>query len=388
MNIKKCIVTIVNIEYLEIFNKFLYFYNKNTSFDLIVYTINFDYSNRNTNKIKYIPHYDANLVEYEFKNENKYIKNFSDKYKYLVALKPKIVNQSLLLNYDCFLYLDADCIITPFFDNYYLNYNDISQKYPLCPNYKHDFMIYNGKGSPFDKNGEFSFSNTLEAELFKYFKLQQNRSAYRHTYAYIYNKNCNDFFNEANDILFNLDLFNKYNIYFPLLDETVFNFIFWKRRFNKSLGILPFIDFVLNFNDIKDFESFNKKQNIACLHVKFYKKFFDSSVLTDFKEIDHEKYNFLEKVYSINNNFIDFYYNINLENDFLIFNFTLLNDKKLSILIIDDNSNFLYRADNRAYAKFLPYFISVPYVKNTKMQLIFLDEQDNIVYSINENFNS
>jgi len=76
MNIKKCIVTIVNIEYLEIFNKFLYFYNKNTSFDLIVYTINFDYSNRNTNKIKYIPHYDANLVEYEFKNENKYIKNF------------------------------------------------------------------------------------------------------------------------------------------------------------------------------------------------------------------------------------------------------------------------------------------------------------------------
>ena len=43
MYIKKCIVVIVNIEYLEIFNKFLYFYNKNCTFDLIVYTVNFDY---------------------------------------------------------------------------------------------------------------------------------------------------------------------------------------------------------------------------------------------------------------------------------------------------------------------------------------------------------
>ena len=94
MNIKKCIVAIVNLEYIEIFNKFLCFYNKNCSFDLIVYTVNFDYSHRNTDKIKYISYYDANLIEYEFKNTNKYIKSFSDKYKYLVALKPKIVNQN------------------------------------------------------------------------------------------------------------------------------------------------------------------------------------------------------------------------------------------------------------------------------------------------------
>ena len=71
MNIKKCIVAIVNLEYIEIFNKFLCFYNKNCSFDLIVYTVNFDYSHRNTDKIKYISYYDANLIEYEFKNTNK-----------------------------------------------------------------------------------------------------------------------------------------------------------------------------------------------------------------------------------------------------------------------------------------------------------------------------
>ena len=155
MYIKKCIVVIVNIEYLEIFNKFLYFYNKNCTFDLIVYTVNFDYSDKNTDRIKYLTYHDCNLVEFERTNTNKYVKSFSDKYKYLVALKPKIVNQSLLLDYDCFLYLDADCIITPFFDKYYSNYKDVSQVYPLCPNYKEDFMVYNTYGNPFQHAKDF-----------------------------------------------------------------------------------------------------------------------------------------------------------------------------------------------------------------------------------------
>jgi hypothetical protein len=387
MNIKKCIVTIVNVEYIEIFNKFLNFYNKNCSFDLIVYTVNFDYSHKNTDKIKYISCYDANLVEYEFKNTNKYIKSFSDKYKYLVALKPKIVNQSLLLHYDCFLYLDADCIITPFFNNYYSNFNDISKEYPLCPNYKHDFMIYNGQGVPFDEDGNMNLSNSLEGKLFDYFKIKQNRSVYRHTYAYIYNKNCKNFFSEANNILFNLDLFNQYDKYFPLLDETVFNFLFWSKKFEKALGIFPFTDMVLNFNDLIDFEIFNKKQNIACLHAKFYKKFFDSRSLTDFKEVDHEKYDYLEKIYCINPD-IDFYYNVNLQNDYLIFHFMFSDDKKLSALILDDCSNVLYRSDVCGYAKFMTYYISVPHVKNSRIQLIFLGEKGNIIYSINENFNN
>ena len=387
MNIKKCIVAIVNLEYIEIFNKFLCFYNKNCSFDLIVYTVNFDYSHRNTDKIKYISYYDANLIEYEFKNTNKYIKSFSDKYKYLVALKPKIVNQSLLLHYDCFLYLDADCIITPFFNNYYSNFNDISKEYPLCPNYKHDFMLYNGQGSPFDENGNMDLSNSLEGKLFDYFKIKQNRSVYRHTYAYMYNKNCKNFFSEANNILFNLDLFNQYDKYFPLLDETVFNFLFWSKKFKKALGIFPFTDMVVNFNTLNDFEVFDKKQNIVCLHAKFYKKFFDSRSLTDFKEVDHEKYDYLEKIYCVNRN-TDFYYNIELQNDYLIFRFMFLNDKKLRALIIDDCSNLLHRSEGSNYAKFISSYISIPYVKNSKIQLIFLDEKDNITYSINENFNN
>ena len=326
-------------------------------------------------------------MEYEFKNTNKYIKNFSDKYKYLVALKPKIVNQSLLLHYDCFLYLDADCVITPFFNNYYLNFNDVSKEYPLCPNYKHDFMIYNDRGFPFDENGAMNLSNTLEGKLFDYFKIEQKRSAYRHTYAYMYNKNCSNFFEEANNILFNFGFFNEYDIYFPLLDETVFNFMFWSKKFEKSLGFFPFIDMVLNFNDLKGFETLDKKQNVACLHAKFYKKFFDSRALTDFKEVDHEKYDSLEKIYCTNPD-IDFYYNINLQNDYLIFHFMFLNDKKLSALIIDDHSNFLHRSDTCNYVKFISYYISVPYVKTRAIQLIFLGEKDTIVHSINENFNS
>lgn len=387
MNDKKCIVTIVNSEYIEIFNKFLYFYNINCSFDLIVYTVNFDYSDRNTDKIKYVSYHDHNLAEYKLDNINKYIKNFSDKYKYLVALKPKIVQQSLLLNYDCFLYLDADCIITPFFNDFYINFTDTSEEYPLCPNYKEEFMIYNGNGIPFDENQNFDLSKSLEGKLFAHFDTKQNRSAYRHTYAYIYNKKCNNFLHVANHILFNLNLFNEYNKYFPLLDETVFNFIFWSKQYKKALGFFPFTDLTLNFDDLNAFKSFSKKQNIACLHAKFYKKFFDSSNLTDFKEVDHEKYKTLETIYN-NNSPTDFYYNVDLQNDYLVFNFIFLSEKKLSVVIIDDNSNFLHRSSNCDYAKFIPYFISVPYVKSSKIQLIFLNEKGSIVYSINENFNN
>lgn len=387
MNIKKCIVTIVNVEYLEIFNKFLYFYNKNISCDLIVYTVNFDYSNKNTDNIKYIPYYDANLIEYEFKNINQYIKNFSDKYKYLVALKPKIVNQSLLLNYDCFLYLDADCIITPYLNKYYSDFNDVSQNYPLCPVYKEDFMVYDGCGNPFQGDGSINLHYTLEGNLFDYFNIKQNRTAYRHTYAYIYNKKCNSFFEKAFSILFDLNLFSEYNKYFSLMDETVFNFLFWKNDYKKSLGIFPFVDMSLNFKNLQDFESFNNKNHIACLHAKFYKKTFDSRILSDFKEVDNEKYNLLEKLY-INNNYSDLYYNFFIENGFIIFNFLFLQDKKLSIYIVNDSSAFLHRDYSQNYIKYIPYFISVPYEKNSKIQLIFLNEKDSIVYSINETFNN
>ena len=387
MYIKKCIVIIVNIEYLEIFNKFLYFYNKNCTFDLIVYTVNFDYSDKNTDKIKYIPYHDSNLVEFEFTNTNKYIKNFSDKYKYLVALKPKIVNQSLLLDYDCFLYLDADCIITPFFDKYYSNHKDISEVYPLCPNYKEDFMVYNRCGSPFQEDGSVNMQKTLEGNLFDYFKINQNRCAYRHSYAYIYNKRCKPFFEKAFNILFNIDLFSDYNKYFPLLDETVFNFLFWSNDYKKSLGIFPFIDMFLNFKNIENFENFTSKNNIACLHAKFYQKPFDSVLLNDFKEVDNEKYDLLEKIY-INNNYFDLFYNFYFQDGFLIFNFAFAENKALSIIIIDDSSNILFRGCMENYAKQIFYYISIPYSKNAAIQLIFLNEKDSIIHSINESFNN
>ena len=81
-------------------------------------------------------------------------------------------------------------------------------------------------------------------------------------------------------------------------------------------------------------------------------------------------------------------YQHNLQNDYLIFHFMFLDDKKLSALILDDSSNLLYRSDVCGYAKFMTYYISVPHVKNSRIQLIFLGEKGNIIYSINENFNN
>jgi hypothetical protein len=143
----------------------------------------------------------------------------------------------------------------------------------------------------------------------------------------------------------------------------------------------------LNFKNIENFENFTSKNNIACLHAKFYQKPFDSVLLNDFKEVDNEKYDLLEKIY-INNNYFDLFYNFYFQDGFLIFNFAFAENKALSIIIIDDSSNILFRGCMENYAKQIFYYISIPYSKNAAIQLIFLNEKYSIIHSINESFNN
>jgi hypothetical protein len=384
----KCILTIVNIEYIEIFKKFLHFYEKNSSFDLIVITLNFDYSNQSTSKIKYIPYFDKNIHEFESTGDNFYIKNFGDKYKYIAGLKPKLVNFSLLLDYDLFFYIDADCLIMPNFDNYFNKHNNVLTGFPLCPNFCHDFMIYNGIGNPYEKENEYNEDLCLENPLIKFLNLNCKRTKYRNTFCFIYDKSCVKFFEEANKIIFEMDLFKNRNTYFPLLDETVFNVLFWKNNYRNSLNVFPCVDFYTAFkNNIEVFRKFRNKDKLALIHAKFYKTFFDADKLIDFKNIDEEKYQLIEKYYD-EELFVNlFYYSKIKANEFYI-SFTVLNSEKLSSRATSSYSYDAYQRECEFFAQNYSYFVSFIREKDEKFHLIFKDTDDNILYYIDEAFNS
>lgn len=384
---KKCILTIINKEYLSFFEKFLHFYKKYSSIDLIVLTLNFDLSNQSCNKIKYIPYLDENIQEFETLGSNFYIRNFSDKYKYIAGLKPKLVNFSLSFDYDLFFYIDADCLIFPNFDNFFKKFNSRLDCFPLCPYYIHDFMIYNGIGNPFSLEN-FNQDLTLEAKLINLLNFDCNRTKYRSTFCFIYDKSCKNFFKEAHDIIFNMDLFKFKEIYFPLLDETVFNILFWKNKQNKSLNLFPCVDFSSVFkNKIENFNLFQDKDKLALLHVKFYKKFFDSVDLNNFEEIDHDQYNEIERSFS-NHICRNLFYAIKNDLNTFFLNFTVLNSEKFTVFETSCNVFNIYFQDLNFFHQNLSYYVQINKQKNQNIQLIFKDENDNIIYYIDEIFNS
>jgi len=366
---KKCVVTIVNKEYLGFLEKFLYFYKKNSSFDLIVYTVNLNLENETPGNIKYITYFDEALAAYESGRPNDYIKSDVDKYKYTTALKPKILNSSLLLDYDCFLYLDADCIITPSFNDFYQSFNAIKNQYPLCPILKDDFMVYDGIGNPFVEN-TFDEKKILGNDLLNYFGVEYKKFAYRHTFAFFYNKKCYSFFAEAVSILFNKELFKEYKKFFPLLDETVFNFLLCKSNAHECLGVFPILDFNLNFLDLDGFKNFARKDEIACFHAKF-------------SQTDETPYLQLESVY--NKDFSSVVYSkCFIKDGFFVFDFTVGKDLEASLLVVDNYGNFLHRGELQFYIPGLFYFISCAFVKKSNIQLIFLDRRGIIIDLINE----
>jgi hypothetical protein len=109
---KKCFITIVNEDYKEYVGQLIKSHSLFSNIDLIVYTINFELTDIESEKVIFKQYFDNNLWEYENLGSNNNIKNQYEKHKYTTLLKPLILKESLINDYDDFLFIDCDGLFT------------------------------------------------------------------------------------------------------------------------------------------------------------------------------------------------------------------------------------------------------------------------------------
>lgn len=257
--IKVCYTTIVNYNYLPFLDELLKTHEKFCNIDLVVYTVNFKYNKHTNNNVKLIEYTDNNLMEYETKSFNKYIKNDYEKHKYTTFLKPKIL-QNPLNEYDYFLFIDVDGLLTRNSDSFLL---ECVQKYgnnniPVSVKYFYDYSNTHDKSIPiFNNDDSFNEKSLNYYHLNKMFGIEYSNIHYLTTYCMYYTKNCLPFFKEVEDICFNEEVSKDYKKYLPLGDETAFNFLYSKYKVT---------DYISNFlcYDISPFKNIEEvKHNLT-----------------------------------------------------------------------------------------------------------------------------
>lgn len=74
--------------------------------------------------------------------------------------------------------------------------------------------------------------------LMKYFNVEHKSVRYQWSCFYVFNRNCQDFFEEYTSMCKNQYLVDRRKWYYPFQDETAFNVCIWKRGGTESLGFV------------------------------------------------------------------------------------------------------------------------------------------------------
>ena len=289
---KKCFVTVVNEDYKEYLVQLIESHKLFCNFDLVVYTVNFTLSDFISERVIFKEYYDKNLWEYEKLNSKNIIKNQYEKHKYTTLLKPLIFKESLNENYDDFLFIDCDGLLTKNSDIFFTNIVNSTGEYnfPVSVKYFHQYSTGHGTEEPiFTKNYTYNIKASGYYPLIELYKTEYHIIDYVATYCMLYNKSCINFINEVIDICFDPNVISDYKKYLPMGDETVFNYLYSKYNFSKYMSsklcfnlppYLPISDALNNLQKTKNFVSY--------IHTKRYHTtdFFEK----DFSNIKYEEY--------------------------------------------------------------------------------------------------
>lgn len=274
---KKCFITIVNEDYKEYMEQLIKSHKLFSNVDLIVYTINFNLSDIKSEKVIFKEYFDKNLWEYENLNSNGVIKNQYEKHKYTTLLKPLILKESLIEDYDDFLFIDCDGLLTKnsdvFFNNIVENIGEYN--FPISVKYFHQYSTGHGSNeSVFTQDGGYNIKSAGYYPLIKLYNTEYHIIDYVATYCMLYNKSCMSFINEVIDICFDPNVISDYKKYLPMGDETVFNYLYSKYNFSKYISsnlcfdVSPF----LPINDVQN--NLEKTKNfVSYIHTKRYTTF-------------------------------------------------------------------------------------------------------------------
>jgi len=295
---KKCFITTVNKDYKEYVGQLIKSHSLFSNIDLIVYTINFELTDIKSEKVIFKTYFDKNLWEYENLGSNDIIKNQYEKHKYTTLLKPLILKESLIEEYDDFLFIDCDGLLTKNSDVFFTNILTSIGDYniPISVKYFHQYSTgHEINVSIFNEDGSYNIKSAGYYPLIELYGTEHHVIDYVATYCMLYNKSCISFIDEVINICFDPNVILDYKKYLPMGDETVFNYLYSKYNFSKYISsnicfdvspFLPISDVINNLEKTKNFVSY--------IHTKRYTTF--NPYDKDFSNLRYDEY---EQIFNI-----------------------------------------------------------------------------------------
>ena len=300
---KKCYVTAVNEAYKGYMEQLIKSHKLFCENDLIIFTINFEISNFDSEKIIFKKYFDNNLLDYEKFGSTSTIKNEYEKHKYTTLLKPLILKESLLEDYDNYLFIDCDGLLTKNSDVFFNNLVNESEnlRFPISVKYFYQYSTgHSTEEFVFNDDGTYNIKSAGYYPLIDLYNTDYHIIDYVSTYCLFYNKYSLDFINEVIDICFDPEVISDYKKYLPMGDETVFNYLYSKYNFSTSLcshlcydvsPFMPLADTLNNIEKSKDFVSF--------IHTKRY--ITDNPYGKNFSVLRHDEYELIFNILLSNN---------------------------------------------------------------------------------------
>jgi hypothetical protein len=129
-----------------------------------------------------------------------------------------------------FIFTDTDILFSRRMDFHKLTHN---HNYALGVFGPHD-QPYIWTRNPDGSNFQVYDENLL----MQYFNVKEKSVRYQWSCFYVFNRSCQEFFEEYTSMCKNEYLISRRNLYYPFHDETSFNVCIWKRGGKESLGFI------------------------------------------------------------------------------------------------------------------------------------------------------
>lgn len=129
-----------------------------------------------------------------------------------------------------FFFTDTDILFSPRIDFEKLK---CDETYPLGVFGPHEYPFLWHQPSP---DAEKIILN--EVPLMKYLNVPERTIRYQWSCFFSFNQECRDYLEEYTSLCQNTYLCKRAQTYFPIVDETAFNVLLWKRNATKSLGFI------------------------------------------------------------------------------------------------------------------------------------------------------
>jgi mannan polymerase II complex MNN10 subunit len=248
---KRAFVTFTNEYYLPITEKLVQSLSENSSYPVIVYSINcdvnFSYPNMFTKRIesdmtlnpkfqineKVLARKNDEMVEVELPKDSIGIVDRNDLGTYItLSRKPLILLDAINNGLEEGIFLDADGIAKENIDTAFEYLSDCTS-YPLVGEGMFEYMMLDGRGDPF-------VGDTLEKPLMDLLGVTDRTMYYVATNFILFTNKMKPFIEEWAKLADHPTILSNNSWYAPYHDETLVNVLLWKHKATKRLPVVHY----------------------------------------------------------------------------------------------------------------------------------------------------